>query len=153
MTIYCDTSFLVPLYLEGDSFTAAATRLAASFDEPIPYPWLVELELINTLHRSVGLNLIDRTTCQKLTRQIQQDKIDGILVPSAVNQARHRRKALELSQQYVAVYLNKSLDVLHVAAALELRAHGFASFDIRQRKLAGAAGLELLPRTVPASKA
>jgi predicted nucleic acid-binding protein len=42
----------------------------------------------------------------------------------------------------------RTLDVLHVASALELAKTGFLTFDTRQRKLARAAGLRLveLPR-------
>jgi predicted nucleic acid-binding protein len=35
----------------------------------------------------------------------------------------------------------RSLDLIHVAAAIVLRADVFHTFDDRQRKLAGAAGL------------
>ena len=39
----------------------------------------------------------------------------------------------------------RTIDLLHVAIALEAKATTFLSFDNRQRKLAKAAGLEVKP--------
>ena len=39
----------------------------------------------------------------------------------------------------------RTIDLLHVAIALEAKATTFLSFDNRQRKLAKAAGLEFKP--------
>jgi predicted nucleic acid-binding protein len=44
--------------------------------------------------------------------------------------------------------LIRTLDVLHVAAALLLEAKILASFDERQRRLAASVGLKVLPETV-----
>jgi hypothetical protein len=44
--------------------------------------------------------------------------------------------------------LTRTLDVLHVAAALLLEAKILASFDEQQRRLAASAGLKLLPETL-----
>ena len=53
-------------------------------------------------------------------------------------------------EQYASKYLTRALDVLHVASALLLKTTEFASFDLRQRNLASAVGLKLLPvRLVP----
>jgi hypothetical protein len=52
-------------------------------------------------------------------------------------------------QQFTPTYLCRSLDVLHVAAACLLEVREFASFDIRQRKLAAGVGLQPLPEILP----
>ena len=49
---------------------------------------------------------------------------------------------------YAARYLTRTLDALHVAAALLLEAKTLASFDDRQRRLAASVGLQLLPETL-----
>ncbi|MGH9415966.1 MAG: PIN domain-containing protein [Terriglobales bacterium] len=51
----------------------------------------------------------------------------------------------QLSARFVARLGVRTLDVLHVAAALTLEAAAFYSFDTRQRALARAAGLRLRP--------
>src|SRR5207244_139397 len=52
--------------------------------------------------------------------------------------------AAELSQNHTPNLGTGSLDVLHVACALELRLRFFLTFDQQQQKLAAAAGLKLL---------
>jgi predicted nucleic acid-binding protein len=49
-----------------------------------------------------------------------------------------------LAQRYAARLGVRTLDTLHVASALELRAEHFWTFDERQAKLAAAAGLKII---------
>jgi hypothetical protein len=51
--------------------------------------------------------------------------------------------ARQLSLKFSARLGTRSLDVLHVASALALRASTFLTFDLRQRKLALAAKLRV----------
>jgi hypothetical protein len=53
-------------------------------------------------------------------------------------------RAAELSRSYTPKLGTRSLDVLHVACAVELRLRHFITFDERQGKLAAAAGLKLI---------
>ncbi len=48
-----------------------------------------------------------------------------------------------LARTYVAKLGTRTLDSLHVAAALELKAERFWTFDERQAKLAKAVGLKV----------
>jgi hypothetical protein len=50
-----------------------------------------------------------------------------------------------LSEQHTAEFGTRMLDVLHVAMALLLKPEAFCSFDERQRTLARAKGLHVLP--------
>jgi len=54
-------------------------------------------------------------------------------------------RALEISRQHSQTTGTRSLDVWHVAFALEKQASWFLSFDNKQRILAEAVGLELNP--------
>ena len=49
---------------------------------------------------------------------------------------------IQLAQRHGARLGTRTLDTLHVAAALELRAKRFWTFDMRQAKLAEAEGLK-----------
>lgn len=55
-------------------------------------------------------------------------------------------KTLELADRHSARLGTRSLDLMHVAAALLLNAGTFLSFDEPQRKAAKAEGLKVLPR-------
>jgi predicted nucleic acid-binding protein len=147
--IYCDTSFLGALYLPGEKFEPGARELASTFAEPMAFPWLSELELYNSVYRGAGRNIYSRRVCTSILRQIAQDKATGLLLSWPLDLLPHFRKAMELSKQFTPTYLCRSLDVLHVAAACLLEAAEFASFDIRQRKLAVGVGLKPLPETLP----
>lgn len=57
------------------------------------------------------------------------------------------KRASEISREYTPSLGCRSLDVLHVASALELGFKSFLTFDLRQQQLARAVGLKL---TVPA---
>jgi predicted nucleic acid-binding protein len=48
----------------------------------------------------------------------------------------------QLARRYAARLGLRTLDTLHVASALELKAQRFWTFDERQKKLARAAGLK-----------
>ena len=146
--VYCDTSFLGALYLPGEKFEPGARELASAFTEPIAFPWLSELELCNSVYRGAGRNIYSRRVCTSILRQIAQDKATGLLFSWPLDLLPHFQKAMELSKQFTPTYLCRSLDILHVAAACLLEAAEFASFDIRQRKLAAGAGLKPLPETL-----
>ncbi len=55
------------------------------------------------------------------------------------------RRAHRLSRRHAATLAVRSLDLLHVALALEMSAGEFLSFDDRQGKTATAEGLTVLP--------
>lgn len=145
---YCDTSFLAALYLPDEIFEPQARTISANFHRGIPYPWLLELELCNTVYRGLGRDLYDKRSCTAILGQISADKNAGILSVWSIDTGALFRHAMELSKRFTAAYSNRTLDILHVAAALEFRAEALASFDQRQRKLARGAGLHLLPENL-----
>ena len=113
-----------------------------------PYPLLVELELVNTIWRAVGEKRIPARLAASLLGAINRDLAEGFLVRSGLDAVAHYRSAMKLSTQNAGRYLTRTLDVLHVAAALLLEAKVLASFDERQRRLATSVGLKLLPTSL-----
>jgi predicted nucleic acid-binding protein len=144
--IYCETSFLLPLYAEGDSFHARARGIAAKFREPLPYTLLLELELQNGIRRALATGTLNQQQHDAAFRRIEEDESDGILQRRPLDSAQHYAKARELSKKFTPDLGVRSLDILQVAAAMLLKAESLASFDDRQRRLAEKAGLKLLPR-------
>jgi predicted nucleic acid-binding protein len=51
--------------------------------------------------------------------------------------------SVALARKHTALLGTRTLDTLHVAAALELKSERFLTFDERQAKLAKAIGLKL----------
>ena len=85
---------------------------------------------------------IDEATLRKTLLDFDQDLVEGrfgiadILWRSALN------RAAELSRAYTPKLGVRSLDVLHVACALELGRRFFLTFDAKQLELAKVTGLK-----------
>ena len=145
--IYCDSSFVVALFVP-DGWTAPARKLAEGFAQPIPLVPIGEVELFTRVHRAVPEDRITISEHAAVLRQIEEDIADGILVRKGLPPREHLEEALRLSRRHAPNISVRSLDILHVSAARVLKSKSFASFDRRQRELAGAAGLRLLPATL-----
>ena len=143
--IFCDSSFLVALYLGTESKSEIARELATGFNQGIPYPWLIELELCTALRRILANK---RNLLSRISRTIQAAQKEGLLAECELDFKRMIVSALALSERYTAPIGLRTLDILHIAAALELEADVLASFDIRQRRLAASVGLKLLPQSL-----
>jgi predicted nucleic acid-binding protein len=147
--IYCDTSFLVALSIRGELFTPTAFRLASSFQDPIPLVAIAEIEWKTRIHRGLGDHSLTAAQHSALLRQIEQDVADGVLVRRSLSSGDLLERSLKLSGRHAARIPVRSLDILHVAAAQLLGCKKFASFDKRQRELAAAEKIPLLPFRMP----
>lgn len=78
-------------------------------------------------------------------RQVENDFEAGLLTHLPVEWTNVFRRADELSEKHAGRGGQRTIDLLHVAIALECVARTFLSFDNRQRKLARAAGLKVKP--------
>ena len=77
---------------------------------------------------------------QELADDIREERLQLVDVPwRAVLD-----HAAELSRVHTPALGTRTLDVLHVAVALELNSRQFVTYDFRQAKLAGACGLRVL---------
>jgi predicted nucleic acid-binding protein len=137
--VYWDTSALVSLYLP-DSHSAAAARALGDYAAEILFTGLHRLELTN----AIALRLFRRDITPLAARQslaaLDSDLRQGILVEAPWPETCFAT-AGRLADRTTARLGCRSLDLLHVAAALDLRAKRFLTFDKRQRSLALAGGL------------
>jgi len=140
---YADSSFLVALYLGCDAHSARANAWMARTSEPIAFTPLQRLELRNAIRLHQWRGHIESNVARGAIRQTDQDLQDGFLVHVAAGFADVCRKADELSEQNSGC---RTLDLIHAATALVIRANDFLSFDKRQRMLAKGAGLNVMPR-------
>jgi hypothetical protein len=70
----------------------------------------------------------------------EEDFADGRYIQADLLWRAALQRAADLSRRHTPVLGCRSLDVLHVASALELQAKHFLTFDSRQQKLAQATG-------------
>ncbi|MGB9204105.1 MAG: type II toxin-antitoxin system VapC family toxin [Terriglobales bacterium] len=141
MKIYADSSFLVSLYSADANWPAASRTMAASKGECLTTP-LGELEVVNAFGLRVFRKEVSVAQAQSSLLDFEKDLRDGILQLREISDPIFQR-ARQLSRQTTAKLGTRTAELLHVAAALELGADSFYSFDQQQRKLARAVRLKL----------
>ena len=144
MTAYIDTGVLLKAYvLEPDS--AYATALIESAGAAIVYSHLHELEMINALQLKRYREEITSRQLAGSLRLIESDRAAGRLFRPDYELAKVFSRATDLAVRYSKKYATRSLDLLHVALAVEIGCIRFISFDRRQRRAAQAEKLTVLP--------
>jgi predicted nucleic acid-binding protein len=144
LVAFADTGFIVSLYLE-ESTSGAADAALGTNREPLPVTPLAMLELRNAFNRAVQRRRITLAERDALWRDVEADIAGGFLVPTTIEPSELHEKARQLSDRYTPELGTRSLDLLHVAAALSLKARVFFSFDERQRQTARGEGLKVKP--------
>ena len=144
MVAFADTGFIASLYLEESTSKAADAALGAK-REPLPLTPLAALELRNAFNRAVQRQRITAAQRDALWQDVEADLASGFLILTPVPADELHHKARQLSDRYTPTLGTRSLDLLHVAAALVLEAKVFFSFDDRQRKAAASEGLKVKP--------
>ena len=89
----------------------------------------------------MGRALLSALERDGLVTQIQEDRQAGRLIETAVDWQVILANAGDLSVTHTRKCLTRSLDLLHIATALELKCKTFVSGDRRQLKAARAAKL------------
>jgi hypothetical protein len=141
---YADTGFVVSLYkMESTSEKAAA--LMRKLESPVWISALSEIELRNAFQLSVFRGEIDKASAELKLRLFQQDLKKGIYAVMPVSSSALHSKTAELIDRHSARIGTRSLDLMHIATAILLKADVFLSFDLRQRKAAKLEGLKVKP--------
>lgn len=137
--IYADTSFFVSLYLPDRHSAEAQQRLAQH-----PRLWLTPLhraEWAHAISQHVFQRKISAQESQRLYRDFEHDRKAGLWVEVSLPE-RTFETCVEFARRHVARLGVRTLDSLHIASAVELKAERFWTFDDRQAKLAIAEGLK-----------
>lgn len=144
MKAYADTGFVVSLY-KAETTSAAAAASMGKLQAPVWLSPLGELELHNAFQLAVFRGEIDTSSALRKKQLFAEDLAKGIFVIQPVPAAALYQKAIELAERHSATLGTRSLDLMHVAAALILKADLFLSFDERQRKAAEMEGMVVGP--------
>ena len=139
MSSYADTSFVASLYIP-DANSAEAARRMRRLSLPVLITPLGELELINAVQLRLFRKEVRPGEARAANAAFRADLHEGVFAVRALSEDVFGY-ATRLASRWTARLGARSLDIIHVAAAIALRADAFYTFDDRQRKLAKAAKL------------
>lgn len=139
MKVYADSSFIVSLYLTDQHSLEARVRVCEASSL-----WLTPLHRAEWAH-AVAQNIFRKALkldeAPQMQGQLEHDKAAGLWTEIAMPETAYDLCA-DLGRRYGSKIPIRTLDSLHVACALELKAERFWTFDERQAKLAKAVGLK-----------
>jgi len=139
LSTYADTSFLVSIYLIDRHSSEAQRAMAES-----PAIWFTPFHYAEWSHaiaQHIFQKEISAEEAEEVHRNLAIDRAAGLWIEAEVPENLFVICA-ELARQYCSRLGVRTLDSLHVACALELKAERFWTFDERQAKLAKAMGLK-----------
>ena len=141
MRTYVDTSFLVSLYSPDVNSSAAARVMKTSSGDRF-LTTFGELELNNALELRVFRKEVSAGQARSSRKDFEQDLRNSVFQMRPLSDQVFER-AHQLVRETTAQFGTRTADLLHVAAALELKADRLFSFDQQQRKLAQEVGIKL----------
>ena len=141
--IYADPSALLKLYIKEPQ-----SRVVAAWRAKISTPLLIthhgRLELINGIGLAAHRAFITEKMHEAALAALDNDFEQGRYTQADLLWRATLKRAMEISRKFTRVLGCRSLDVLHVASALELGLQVFVTFDVRQKQLARAVNLKVL---------
>jgi predicted nucleic acid-binding protein len=138
---YVDPSALLKLYVhepQSAAMNAWRRRTAGA----LPLTEHGRLEIVNGICLAGFRHALSRAALTDALASFDEDWSEGRYVQADLLWRATLRRASEISRVHTAAIGCRSLDVLHVAAALQLGLRAFITFDDRQRRLARVAGLK-----------
>lgn len=138
---YADTSFLFSLVMH-DANTAAAFACLKAQPSPLVFTAWQRCELHNALRLSVWRGHCTAATTQLALATLAADLAAGNLLETPLIWPEVLHLADELGGKFTAALGVRTLDLLHVAAAVSVGTRRFLTCDRRQLAFAQAAGLK-----------
>lgn len=144
MSVYADASVLVSLITE-DGNSDNAKILLRGYDGVLIWTDFLKLEVTNAIRMGVREKRVTEKEARS-SLELSKQLIDGgVWHKREVDWVRVFARAHGLSNAHTSAMKVRSLDILHVASAMDLGVGEFWSFDKRQRALAAEVGLRVNP--------
>jgi len=145
---YIDSSLFVKSFV-FEKNSPAAIKIIEAVGEPFLFSHLHEIEIPNAIRLKRFRGEITRAQETLAIRAFESDVGSGRFSRPTYDLGSVFTRAEHLSRRYSGDIGTRSLDLLHVAAALEADCTVFASYDQRQRKCAALSGLKVIPARIP----
>jgi predicted nucleic acid-binding protein len=142
---YADSGFVVSLYLTTEGTSARARKEVKRAGKPVLLSPLSLLEIRNALNFGINRGEITSEQRDAVLAEIDTQIEAGFFRLVDASQSSIYKKAQELSNKHTPAVATRSLDLMHLAAALLSEARTFLTFDKRQAKAGFAEGLLVKP--------
>ena len=139
MTVYADSSFLISSYVQDSHLIEFLRRISSH-----PAVWITpfhKAEVAHGIYLHVFHKMLSPDAAARAWNEFLQDCAAGVWTSVSLPE-RTWETCATLARQYGPTLGVRTLDSLHVACALELKAERFWTFDQRQVRLAEAVGLD-----------
>lgn len=140
MVVCGDTSFFFSLY-GNDVHSSRAVNWITACQRPVTLNPFNAYELGNALRFAEFRKAIKPGEAAMCWAQFEAAVRQGRLLKQPCNLANVLDEATRLSATHTLTGGHRGFDILHVAAALVLRADEFLTFDLNQKRLAETEGL------------
>jgi predicted nucleic acid-binding protein len=141
--LYADPSALLKLYLNEPESRAMA-KWRGNIRAPLWVTHHGRLELINGIGLAAHRKIVTEAIHDAALAALDYDFAQGMYVQADLLWRATLKRASDISREFTRAIGCRSLDVLHVASALELGLRSFVTFDARQKQLARAVKLRLV---------
>jgi hypothetical protein len=144
MDAYFDSGIIVKLYVK-EATSPEAIRLVGAYVAPY---WLTQwqaLEVKNAIRLKAFRKEITEGEMNQSIAAFEQDIATGRWQRPVYTAATIEQKGDELSASHSTILGCRTLDIIHVAAAVVIGAKEFVTFDGRQGAMAKQAGLIVKP--------
>ena len=139
--LYLDTSALLKLYIREQGSEAVQARIASQ-DLPLPIWEIQEAELINALRLKAFWKEITPAQAETQIECYQDRRRRGLYLFPEIQRSSLMNTFRRLSMATPRLGC-RTMDIFHVACAVEIGATEFLTFDQRQSELALHAGLKV----------
>lgn len=139
---YADPSALLKLYLHEPESRAMIAWRAKTGGALLVTPH-GRVEMINALALAAHRGFLNDNAYAAALAALDDDFEQGRYQTANLLWRAVMKRAADLSRQFTPEFGTRSLDVLHIASALELGLKRFVTFDTRQSQLALTVGLKV----------
>lgn len=140
--LYLDTSALLKLYIREAGSEAVQAKVQSQ-DMPLPVWEYQEAEFVNALRLKAFWQEITSEQAEAQIGHFEARKRKGYYFYPEIARSELMELFRKLSSSTPRTGC-RTLDILHVACALQIRATAFLTFDARQSALAAESGLQVM---------
>ncbi len=141
--IYLDTSAFIKLYIRESESETLQSFITAQ-DHPLPVWDMLEAEFCNALRLKIFWGDLTEAQAAGQIEHYERRKHAGQYYVPEVSRAALMTAFHALSRETARLGC-RTMDILHVAFALQIEPQTFVTYDARQRALAEHAGLNVWP--------